>query len=106
MVGAGNTRGWPVQYVESISFYLEQPYYGHEVDTTPERIKGSGARFVFVRRGEPLTEQLDRDPTFRDLDTLLFESKKEAERNPVRVYEIDGRAAGADPIRTPNRRET
>jgi hypothetical protein len=89
MAGAGKTRGWDVQYVEGISFYLGQPYYGHEINPTPERIKDSGAKLVFVRRGEPLTKQLDRDPAFTNLDPLLFESDKAADQFPVSVYQVD-----------------
>ena len=71
------------------AFFTDRRYCGWERETTPTRIKNSGARLVIVDRSLPLVTELNADPGFRNLDHILFHSNDVADRYPFQVYEID-----------------
>ncbi len=70
------------------AFLLDQPWYGDALSPTVADYLGSGARLVILNRRQPINWELDRHPGFRSLDDLLFASSAEAERFPLKVYEI------------------
>ena len=76
------------------AFFLGVPWHGDEVNATPERFLASGARLAVVPRGSgdspsTLVQSLLANPSFRDLDSVLFKSADEAKAFPLRVFEIN-----------------
>lgn len=51
------------------------------------KFKASGARLLIVDRQFPRAD-LELDPAFRDLDTVLFKSKEEADQYPLKTYQV------------------
>lgn len=75
------------------AFLLGVPWHGDEVQPTPERFLQSGARLAIVPRGspdkpQPLAKALAEHPGFRNLDSVLFATPREAADFPVQVFEI------------------
>lgn len=83
----GTVAGGPVESLY-ISFYTNKPWYGQEVILTAERLKASGAQLAVVNRIHYIVDELDRDPSFVNLDSLLFNHHQEAEKFPLKVYRI------------------
>jgi hypothetical protein len=82
IAGVGNCRRYHAQYV---AFLLQHSHYGCDNDPTIEEVKASGASLLVVNRDYPLTEELDKDSAFSDLDYLLFGSEDQAVRSPLKV---------------------
>lgn len=70
------------------AFLLNQPWYGDTPNPTAGDYAKSGARLAILNRRQPVTAELDQHPGFRNLDDQLFTSNTEAERFPLKVYEI------------------
>jgi hypothetical protein len=82
---------WAGEPIEpSVALFTNQPYYDCESNPTTERLKRSAANLVIVYRRLPLIAGLDQDPAFKNLDSVLFPSKEEADTYPWKVYQIDG----------------
>jgi hypothetical protein len=82
---------WAGEPIEpSVALFTNQPYYDCESNPTTERLKRSAANLVIVYRRLPLIAGLDQDPAFKNLDSVLFPSKDEADTYPWKVYQIDG----------------
>jgi hypothetical protein len=73
---------------EFVAFFMNQVYHGCEPNPSVTSVKHSGAKLILVGRGQPLGDELARDPGFQDLDSLLFESHEDAARFPWRVFEM------------------
>ena len=71
-----------------VAFFLAQVYHGCELDSTAMRIKSSGAKLILITRRLPLTEELEKDLAFEDLDNLLFKSPENAEKFPLKVFQL------------------
>ncbi len=71
-----------------VAFFLNQPWYGEEQHTTMERLKQSQAKLFVIDRHSPLLSELDRDPLFRNLETVLFPSGEEVQKFPWKIYQI------------------
>lgn len=84
--GTGNE--WRGDYVGPyIAFFINQPYLGSEAASAAAKFKASGARLLIVDRQLSLVE-LEQDPVFRDLDMVLFKSKEEADKYPLKTYQV------------------
>jgi hypothetical protein len=87
----GYSQPWVGEYIGSyIGFFTNQPYYGGESNPTAETLKWSGAKLAIIDRRLPLITELDQDPSFKNLDSVLFTSKEEADTYPLKIYQIDG----------------
>ena len=71
-----------------VAFLLDQPWYGKADNARAEHYKRSQAKLIVVDRTLPVIKELDRDPSFKDLDGLLFESKEEAAKSWLKVYQV------------------
>ncbi|MEW6303134.1 MAG: hypothetical protein AB1705_06675 [Verrucomicrobiota bacterium] len=71
-----------------IAYFLNQPWHGDQLHPRAADFKRSQARLIVVRRDDLVTEELDRDPAFRNLDEKLFASAEEAANFPVKAYEV------------------
>lgn len=84
---SGAVAGGPVGSLY-IAFHTDQPWYGQELSLTAERIKTSEANLGIFERNHYIVDELNQDPSFIDLDSLLFENQAEAEKFPLKVYHI------------------
>jgi hypothetical protein len=71
-----------------LAFLMDRPWLGDNPQATVEDYRGSGAELVVVGRRQPVREHLDRDLAFKDLDPGLFENVEDADRFPVKVYQV------------------
>lgn len=72
-----------------VAFYTDQPWHGHELIPTAESFKASGAKLALVHRNEEaLISELNQDPALVNLDSLLFHDQAEADKFPLKVYQI------------------
>jgi hypothetical protein len=76
-----------------IAFFLGTPYHGRNANADADSFRASLARIAIVERGHPLTESLDADSAFRDLDDTLFDDPRAASTCPVKLYEVRTRAS-------------
>jgi len=68
------------------AYLLGQPWHGDSPHANATDFKNSAAIFLIVPRRAPVAADLDRDPTFRNLDDRLFVGPQEAEQQPLKVY--------------------
>lgn len=92
LAGAGsNQNQWRGEQMGPyLALFTNQPYVGSEAAPSSEDLKASGARVVVFDRALQLSG-VKEDPAFRDLDNVLFESKEEAEKYPLKVYQVDAK---------------
>jgi len=70
-----------------IAFFTNQPWYGAEPNPTVERFVASKAKLAVISRGEQeLVDQFNHAAAFADLDSVLFDKQKPADRFPLKVY--------------------
>jgi hypothetical protein len=70
-----------------IAFYTNHPWYGAEPNATVERFVASKAKLAVITRGEQeLVDQFKQAAAFVDLDSVLFDTHKPADRFPLKVY--------------------
>jgi hypothetical protein len=92
IAGTGDCQRWAGLYVEYIAFFMQQPYYGCEENTTLSRIKASEAQLVVLTPSASGGNELENDRSFRNLDHLLFNPDQQRTNGfPWKIYErIDG----------------
>jgi hypothetical protein len=71
-----------------VALFLNQVYHGCEISPTLMNVKGSGAKLILVVRSLPLIDELERDPQFEDLDSILFKTSEVAAQFPVKVFQM------------------
>jgi len=70
-----------------IAFYTNQPWYGAQPKATVERFAASKAKLAVISRGEQeLVDQFNHAAAFADLDSVLFDNQKPADKFPLKVY--------------------
>ena len=79
---AGNRTGL---YVAAL---LHEPWYGDKDDVLGTDYLLSGAELIVVDRQHRVNSDMEFNPAFRDLDTILFSDKLQAAQYPLRVYQI------------------
>jgi hypothetical protein len=70
-----------------VAFLLDEPFYGSDPEPRPEHFKKSGAKLLVINRQAPVVADLNRDPDFVGLDSVLFSSQEQADRYPLKVFE-------------------
>jgi hypothetical protein len=88
IAGAGDCSAWGGVYAEFVAFFMKQPFHGCEANPTVARVKSSGAAVMVVQRTLPLTADLDKDPSFSNLDRALFKSGEAAAKYPFKIYQM------------------
>jgi len=81
-VAGGSTEGLHV------AFCMNQPWYGSGAKPIAATYKGSNANLIIIHRKPPLVGELDHDSAFVNLDSLLFDSAEQANKSPLKVYEL------------------
>jgi hypothetical protein len=94
IAGSGLLRGGRAGLY--VAFLLNQPWYGDEIEPTPDSLRASGARFVVVVRQSELGTELERDPHFVDRDEGLFGTSSAGAGSSLKLYEIKGWREAAD----------
>jgi hypothetical protein len=93
IAGSGDCQRWAGLYVEYIAFFMQQPYYGCEENTTISRVKESEARLVVLTTGAAIGEALQNDGSFRNINHLLLNPGQRSGGFPWRIYErVDDRS--------------
>ena len=72
-----------------IATLLDQPWLGDKFDVTGTDYLASGADLIIVHRQHRVNSDMEFNPAFRDLDTVLFPDKMQAEQYPLRVYQVN-----------------
>lgn len=80
---AGNRTGL---YVAAL---LHEPWYGDKDDVLGTDYLLSGVDLIVVDRQHRVNSDMEFNPAFRDLDTVLFSDKIQASQYPLRVYQIN-----------------
>ena len=70
------------------AFLMKQPWYGDMLKPSVEDYRGCGAKVVVISRQHPLTAELDRDPSFANLDKQLWFPPDDASSYPLKVFEV------------------
>jgi hypothetical protein len=71
-----------------VSYLLNAPWHGDELNPTPESIAKSGAAFFIARRDSPLAVALAAHPGFVSQDAKLFQTSEDASRSPIIIFKI------------------
>ncbi len=71
-----------------VACLLNQPWYGDDPNVVGTDYLSSGAEYIIVHRQHRVNSDMEFNPAFRDLDTLLFPDKMQAEEFPLRVYQV------------------
>jgi hypothetical protein len=73
---------------EFVAFFMNQVYQGCEPNPSVTSVNISGAKLILVGRGQPLGDELAKEPGSQDLDSLLFKSREDAARFPMGVFDM------------------
>jgi hypothetical protein len=83
---ASATPNYPMVSL-AIALFLNMPWHGNVSSAqTADEILRSNARLILVERGSPVDTNLRSHSEFEDLDSALFESSKQAQEFPIKVY--------------------
>jgi hypothetical protein len=69
-----------------LGFLRDEPWYGNNIDPTPQDFKALPARLYIVVRHSPMRERLDAQEGLQNADAQIFASPADAEACPVLVY--------------------
>lgn len=86
IAGSGNLPGGRAGLY--LAFYLNQPWYGDELQPTPGDVTRSSAKLFVANRESRIATALLREPGATDLDAKLFSNLEEAKGFPLQVFEL------------------
>ncbi len=72
-----------------IAALLNEPWIGDSPDVVGTDYLSSGADIIIVHRQHRVNSDMEFNPVFRDLDTVLFSDKLQAKDYPLRAYQIN-----------------
>ena len=72
-----------------IAALLNQKWIGDSPDVVGTDYISNGADLIIVHRQHRVNSDMEFNPAFRDLDTVLFPDKMQAEEFPLRVYQVN-----------------
>ena len=72
-----------------IAALLNEKWIGDSPDVIGTDYISNGADLIIVHRQHRVNSDMEFNPAFRDLDTVLFPDKMQAEEFPLRVYQVN-----------------
>jgi len=73
----------------SIAALLNEKWVGDSPDVVGTDYLSCGADLIIVHRQHRVNSDMEFSPAFRDLDTVLFPDKMQADTFPLRVYQVN-----------------
>jgi hypothetical protein len=73
----------------AIAALLNEKWVGDSPDVVGTDYLSCGADLIIVHRQHRVNSDMEFSPAFRDLDTILFSDKMQADEFPLRVYQVN-----------------
>lgn len=72
-----------------VAALMNQPWYGDKYGVVGTDYMTCGADYIIVHRQHRVNSDMEFNPAFRDLDTVLFPDELQAEQYPLKVYQVN-----------------